>query len=150
MTRDEDLVPQIKLIDLGIAKDRDEEDALTSEGTFLGKVRYSSPEQFRTQEGSRSGPVADLYSFGVVLYELLTGTYPIKGSNIASLISGHLTHPPLDFELSDPTGEVPEELCEKSCSRRSRKSPNDDSNRRRSSERRLHPFARPTRWKLIN
>ena len=110
VARDDEGAPQIKLIDLGIAKDREGEDSLTSAGTFLGKVRYSSPEHFRTHEGATIGARSDLYSFGVVLYELLTGTYPIKGANIASLISGHLMHPPLDFDTSDPDGLIPEPL----------------------------------------
>jgi len=110
VARDEDGGLQIKLIDLGIAKDREGEDSLTSAGTFLGKVRYSSPEHFRTQQGAKICARSDLYSFGVVLYELLTGTYPIKGQNIASLISGHLMHPPLEFETSDPEGLIPEPL----------------------------------------
>lgn len=107
VARDDEGLPLIKLIDLGIAKDREGEDSLTSAGTFLGKVRYSSPEHFRTHEGATVGTRSDLYSFGVVLYELLTGTYPIKGANIASLISGHLMHPPLDFDTSDPDGLIP-------------------------------------------
>jgi serine/threonine protein kinase len=110
VARDDEGAPQIKLIDLGIAKDREGEDSLTSAGTFLGKVRYSSPEHFRTHEGTTIGARSDLYSFGVVLYELLTGTYPIKGANIASLISGHLMHAPLDFDTSDPDGLIPEPL----------------------------------------
>jgi serine/threonine protein kinase len=110
VARDDDGALLIKLIDLGIAKEREGEDSLTSAGTFLGKVRYSSPEHFRTHEGAKIGARSDLYSFGVVLYELLTGAYPIKGSNIASLISGHLMHPPLDFDTSDPDGLIPEPL----------------------------------------
>lgn len=110
LTRDDEGALQVKLIDLGIAKVRGGEDSLTSEGTFLGKVRYSSPEHFKTQEGSGVKAASDLYSFGVVLYEMLTGTYPIKGTSVASLISGHLMHPPLDFEDSDPEGRVPEDL----------------------------------------
>ncbi len=110
IARNDEGLPLIKLIDLGIAKDREGEDSLTSAGTFLGKVRYSSPEHFRTQEGATVGTRSDLYCFGVVLYELLTGTYPIKGANIASLISGHLIHPPLDFDTSDPEGLIPEPL----------------------------------------
>ncbi len=111
VTRDDDRALQIKLIDLGIAKAHHEgDDSLTSAGTFLGKVRYSSPEQFQTHEGGGVTAVSDLYSYGVVLYELLTGTYPIKGTSVASLISGHLMYPPLDFASSDPDGAVPEEL----------------------------------------
>jgi serine/threonine protein kinase len=110
VTRDDEGALQVKLIDLGIAKVRGGDDSLTSEGTFLGKVRYSSPEHFKAQEGSSVNAASDLYSFGVVLYEMLTGTYPIKGTSVASLISGHLMHPPLDFETSDPEGRVPEDL----------------------------------------
>jgi serine/threonine protein kinase len=110
VTRDEDRALHVKLIDLGIAKDREVEDSLTSAGTFLGKVRYSSPEHFRTHEGAQVGVRSDLYSFGVVLYEMLTGAYPIRGSSVASLISGHLMHPPLEFETSDPDGLIPEGL----------------------------------------
>ena len=110
VTRDEEGDLLVKLIDLGIAKVRGGEDSLTSEGTFLGKVRYSSPEHFRTKEGSGVSAASDLYSFGVVLYEMLTGMYPIKGTSVASLISGHLMHPPLDFEESDRDGRIPADL----------------------------------------
>ena len=110
LTRDDEGSLQVKLIDLGIAKVRGGDDSLTSEGTFLGKVRYSSPEHFKTQEGSDVNAASDLYSFGVVFYEMLTGTYPIQGTSVASLISGHLMHPPLAFEESDPEGRVPEDL----------------------------------------
>jgi serine/threonine protein kinase len=110
VTRDDERRLLVKLIDLGIAKDREVEDSLTSAGTFLGKVRYSSPEHFRTHEGAQVGVHSDLYSFGVVLYEMLTGTYPIRGSSVASLISGHLMHPPIGFDSSDPDGTLPEAL----------------------------------------
>jgi len=110
VTRDDEGALQVKLIDLGIAKVRGAEDSLTSEGTFLGKVRYSSPEHFKTQDGPGVNAASDLYSLGVVIYEMLTGTYPIQGTSVASLISGHLMHPPLDFEDSDPDGRVPEDL----------------------------------------
>jgi len=111
VTRDDERALQVKLIDLGIAKVHKEgDDSLTSAGTFLGKVRYSSPEQFKNVESGGVTAVSDLYSFGVVLYELLTGTYPIKGTSVASLISGHLMHPPLDFGSSDPDRTIPGEL----------------------------------------
>jgi serine/threonine protein kinase len=110
VTRDDEGALLVKLIDLGIAKVRGGDDSLTSEGTFIGKVRYSSPEHFKTKEGSSISAASDLYSFGVVLYEMLTGMYPIKGTSVASLISGHLMHPPLEFEESDPDGRVPTDL----------------------------------------
>lgn len=111
VARDDERALQVKLIDLGIAKIHHEgEESLTSAGTFLGKVRYSSPEHFKTREGPDICASSDLYSFGVVLYELLTGAYPIQGSSVAALISGHLMHPPLEFSESDPDGAVPDEL----------------------------------------
>jgi tetratricopeptide (TPR) repeat protein len=110
VTRDDEGALLVKLIDLGIAKVRGGDDSLTSEGTFVGKVRYSSPEHFQTKEGSSVSAASDLYSFGVVLYEMLTGMYPIKGTSVASLISGHLMHSPIDFEESDPDGRVPTDL----------------------------------------
>ncbi len=110
VTRDDEGRLQVKLIDLGIAKVGGGEDSLTSAGTFLGKVRYSSPEHFKTHEGADISAASDLYSFGVVLYEMLTGTYPIKGTSVAALISGHLIHPPLDFADSDPEGTIADEL----------------------------------------
>ena len=76
VARDDDGGLLVKLIDLGIAKVSQAEENLTAAGTFLGKVRYSAPEQFRTEDGSEVGPRSDLYSFGVVLYELLTGARP--------------------------------------------------------------------------
>ncbi len=111
VARDDNRALQVKLIDFGIAKIHHEgEESLTSAGTFLGKVRYSSPEHFKTCEGADISSVSDLYSFGVVLYELLTGAYPIQGSSVPALISGHLMHPPLGFSESDPDGAVPDEL----------------------------------------
>jgi tetratricopeptide (TPR) repeat protein len=110
VTRDDEGALLVKLIDLGIAKIREGDENLTSAGTFVGKVRYSSPEHFHTREGQEVSARSDLYSLGVVLYELLTGRYPIKGSNIASLIAGHMVHPPLPFADSDPDGVIPEGL----------------------------------------
>jgi serine/threonine-protein kinase len=100
--------PLVKLLDLGIAKILGGGgDGLTQSGTFLGKVRYSSPEQFSVEGSGTVDARGDLYSFGIVLYELLTGRFPIAGRDPSSLIAGHLFRPPLDFAESDPTGRVP-------------------------------------------
>lgn len=104
--------PQVKLIDLGIAKALEAGPAggLTQAGMFLGKVRYAPPEQFRADGAAAVDSRGDLYAFAVVLYELLTGRYPISGRDATSIIAGHLFFPPLDFAESDPEGRVPEGL----------------------------------------
>ena len=114
LTRDMDGHPQVKLIDLGIAKAFEGGGAgsgeLTTTGIFLGKPRYASPEQFGVSGGASLDARSDLYSFGIVLYELLTGQCPISGKDPASYMAGHLIRPPLGFEESDPKGRVPAEL----------------------------------------
>ncbi|MGD8439548.1 MAG: serine/threonine-protein kinase [Holophagae bacterium] len=110
LTADSDGNAMIKLIDLGLAKFTEADSVLTREGLFLGKLRYASPEQFQTLQGAELGPWSDVYSFGLVLYELLTGVYPIRGRNLAELMVGHVSEPPLSFDESDPKGEIPDAL----------------------------------------
>jgi serine/threonine-protein kinase len=104
--------PLVKLIDLGIAKRLDDGAGapLTLEGTFLGKLRYASPEQFGEAGASAVGVRGDLYSFSVVLYELLTGRHPIRGNDPTSLMASHLFEPPIAFAESDADGRIPEPL----------------------------------------
>jgi tRNA A-37 threonylcarbamoyl transferase component Bud32 len=99
----------IKLIDLGIAKSLAGTSNLTLDGRFVGKVQYASPEQFGASEIDQR---SDLYSLGVVLYELLTGIAPIGGSDFRAIIAGHLTRPPRAFGETDPKGRVPAALRE--------------------------------------
>ncbi|MEO8381705.1 MAG: protein kinase [Acidobacteriota bacterium] len=103
LTRDAEGEVLVKLIDLGITKSIEETRNLTMAGKFIGKVQYASPEQFGGDVDRRS----DLYSFGVVLYELLTGIKPIGGSDYFSIITGHMTRPPRPFEETDPNARVP-------------------------------------------
>lgn len=106
LTLDSEGEAVVKLIDLGLARAVQSESGLTAEASFLGKVRFASPEQFQG-DGRRIGPWSDVYSFAVVLYELLTGRHPIRGDDVVSLMTGHLLLPPLDFEETDPEGRVP-------------------------------------------
>lgn len=97
----------IKLIDLGIARSIASTKEITIDGHFVGKVRYASPEQFT---GGAIDPRSDLYSLGIVLYELLTGAAPISGSDYKAIIAGHLTRPPREFSETDPGGRIPAPL----------------------------------------
>ncbi|HWM94001.1 MAG TPA: TonB family protein [Thermoanaerobaculia bacterium] len=110
LTRDFDGKPLVKLIDLGLAKALEGTgDGLTTGGLFLGKLRYASPEQFGSEGvDARS----DLYSLGVVLYEMLTGWCPVEGHDPMSWMAGHLFRNPLSFDESDPQGRIPDDLRE--------------------------------------
>ena len=104
--------PLAKLIDLGIARHLGDEVRLTATGVFLGKARYCSPEQFSAggENPTEVDRRSDIYSFGVMLYELLTGVYPLHGNNFAELAGSHLFHPPKDFAETDPDGRLPDGL----------------------------------------
>jgi serine/threonine protein kinase/ketosteroid isomerase-like protein len=112
LTHDEDGLPRIKLIDLGIAKALDRTGAdLTSTGIFLGKLKYASPEQYGSlAAGEKIDGRSDLYSLGVVLYELLTGKRPLQGDTPPQLLRAHLFQPPTPFSETDPEGRIPEEV----------------------------------------
>ena len=109
LTRSLDGEPRVKLIDLGLAKRNAETLQLTATNMFVGKVRYASPELFR-RPATEPTPRSDLYSFGVVLYEMLTGVCPVRGSSFEELMAAHLLDEPTPFERTDPEGRVPPEL----------------------------------------
>ncbi len=107
LTRDVEGQPQVKLIDLGIAKRLEGGPELTASGMFLGKYRYASPEHFGA---STVDARSDLYTFALVLYELLTGHYPLPGESTTQFVASHLYQPPFDFADTDSDGRVPEGL----------------------------------------
>lgn len=107
VTRDDEGRPLAKLIDLGIAKLVESDHNLTAQGSFIGKVRYASPELFKTQEGAQVGVASDLYAMGLVLYEVLTGVHPMGENDVSGYIAAHLFKEPKSFDLSDPGGKVP-------------------------------------------
>jgi predicted ATPase/serine/threonine protein kinase len=91
---------QMKLLDFGLAKvcgpqiveDQSDEDALTLEGVIPGTTSYMSPEQVRGEEiDTRS----DLFSLGVVLYEMATGRKPFVGKNRVLLMDAILNAKPV-------------------------------------------------------
>jgi eukaryotic-like serine/threonine-protein kinase len=92
---------RLKIVDLGIAKRIDEDQALTQTGQAVGTPQYISPEQIR---GVRDIDArADIYSLGATFFQLVTGHAPYEGTSGAMIMSMHLTHP-----LPDPRTYVPE------------------------------------------
>ncbi|MEO8379586.1 MAG: protein kinase [Acidobacteriota bacterium] len=94
----------VKLIDLGISKSMESGQTMTGTGQFLGKVSYASPEQFGGELDGRS----DLYSLGVVLYNLLTNAFPFTGANNRELMTALLFKTPRTFAEAAPNVKIPE------------------------------------------
>jgi eukaryotic-like serine/threonine-protein kinase len=80
----------VKLMDFGIARSATD-GSLTSTGTTLGSLNYMPPEQVR---GEAADARSDIYSFGVSLYEMLTGKLPFQGDSQYSLMTAHLNQTP--------------------------------------------------------
>ncbi len=76
--------------DFGIARVTAGTETLTGNGAFIGTAAYASPEQCRGEEIT---PTSDIYSLGVVLYEMLTGTLPFAGATPLALMHQHINEP---------------------------------------------------------
>lgn len=81
---------RVKVTDFGIAR-ASSAATLTETGMVVGSVHYFSPEQAR---GRAVGPAADVYSLGVVLYEMLTGGVPFRGESPVAVALQHLQQEP--------------------------------------------------------
>ena len=94
----------VKVADFGIARAADAT-TVSHTGDILGSAKYMSPEQ---AEGDEVGPMSDLYSLGVVLYEMLTGRVPFEVDTPADVAIRHAVAPPRRPKEVNP--EIPEEL----------------------------------------
>jgi serine/threonine-protein kinase len=90
---------EIKVTDFGIARTREEE-GLTSDGRVIGTTDYVSPEQ---ASGEPVTPCSDIYSLGIVLFEILTGRLPFIGDSQVAVAMKHIQEP-----LPDPRAYRPE------------------------------------------
>jgi len=96
----------VKLMDFGIARSSTD-GSLTTTGTTLGSLNYMPPEQVR---GEAADVRSDIYSFGVSLFEILTGKLPFRGDSQYSLMTAHLSQePPAPITLRS---DLPAELNE--------------------------------------
>jgi tetratricopeptide (TPR) repeat protein len=97
----------VKVMDLGVARLMEESVALTREGSFAGSLLYAAPEQFG---GKPVGPAVDLYSVGVMLYELASGENPFQRDGAGAVMAAHMKEVPP--RLSDRNSEVSPFLAE--------------------------------------
>jgi serine/threonine-protein kinase len=89
---------QVKVTDFGIARAINTEESLTQTGAVMGTATYFSPEQ---AEGMGVDARSDIYSLGVVLYEMATGRPPFLGDTPVAVASKHVRdHPPAPRELN--------------------------------------------------
>lgn len=82
---------RVKIADFGLAKGREKRDYKTRAGVVLGTPEYISPEQASGQEAT---PQSDLYSLGIMLYEMLSGAVPFSGSNDMAILIAHVQKTP--------------------------------------------------------
>lgn len=95
---------RIKVTDFGIAR-AGTASTMTEAGSILGTAHYLSPEQ---AQGQTSTPASDLYSLGVVMYEMATGRLPFQGDNPVAIAMQHVHEPPLPPSALNPA--LPEGL----------------------------------------
>jgi beta-lactam-binding protein with PASTA domain/tRNA A-37 threonylcarbamoyl transferase component Bud32 len=89
---------QVKVTDFGIARAINTEESLTQTGAVMGTATYFSPEQ---AEGVGVDARSDIYSLGVVLFEMVTGRPPFLGDTPVAVASKHVRdHPPAPRELN--------------------------------------------------
>jgi len=88
-----------KVTDFGIARSLDVQHGMTQTGTVLGTSDYISPEQ---AQGLRVSEQSDVYSLGVVLYELLTNEVPFSGENFVAVAMQHINEPPPSVRARRP------------------------------------------------
>ena len=102
---------RLKIIDLGLARtlEADANFEITQVGMFMGKLQYCSPEQ-ASPAGAALDHRSDLYSFGLVLYEMIAGLPPFDSENQHGFIFKRLSEDPLPLRGRNRQVDVPVEL----------------------------------------
>ena len=90
---------EAKVTDFGIARSLDVQQGVTQTGTVLGTSDYIAPEQ---AQGQQVDEHTDIYSLGIVLYELLTGELPFSGDNFVAVAMQHINDQAPPVSLSRP------------------------------------------------
>jgi serine/threonine protein kinase len=96
----------VKITDFGLAKSENISSSLTQDGTMFGTLGYISPEQLTNTKSVDSR--ADIFSFGAMMYEIVTRKLPFEGNNIGASIYNIINKAP--EPVRDISPEIPEEL----------------------------------------
>jgi serine/threonine-protein kinase len=101
--------PRVKILDFGIAKVSGAEGnkSLTRTGTIFGTPHYMSPEQAL---GKPLDHRADIYSVGVIMYELFTGKVPFEAESFMGILTKHITTQPMPPRQAAPERQIPEAI----------------------------------------
>ncbi|WP_165703687.1 serine/threonine-protein kinase [Enhygromyxa salina] len=101
--------PQLKILDFGIAKITEGGQGVqTQQGSLLGTPYYLAPERVT---GAQLTAAADIYSVGVILYELLTGNVPFTAPSFVGILALHVHTEPLDPRQAAPDRPIPDALA---------------------------------------
>lgn len=96
----------VKILDFGIAKQtaEDHRNDLTGTGLVIGTPLYMSPEQL---SGEKLDSRSDIYSYALIVYQMLTGCLPFQGENAQALMIKRLTDNPMPPTMANPNVQIP-------------------------------------------
>lgn len=95
----------VKVVDFGLAKIEEGAERLTRAGEIWGSALYMSPEQCGGEDVDAR---ADIYSFGIIMYQTLTGSVPFRGKTFMDTVGKHVNEPPPPFSQINPSVSVPD------------------------------------------
>ncbi|MFZ0770159.1 MAG: protein kinase [Candidatus Sulfotelmatobacter sp.] len=109
---------QAKILDFGIAKVKEARlggetsgMTLTGTGVVVGTPQYMSPEQAAGKRGDEIDGRSDIYSLGIVMYQMLTGELPYKAATTMEMVLAHIQTPPAPIRTLRPNLQIPEPIA---------------------------------------
>jgi serine/threonine-protein kinase len=109
---------QAKVLDFGIAKVKEARlgetsgMTLTGTGVVIGTPQYMSPEQAMGKRGDELDGRSDLYSLGIVMYQMLTADLPFKADTTMEMLLAHMQEPPTPIRTLHPELQIPEPVAD--------------------------------------